>query len=638
MSQGKILIIDDNPQDAAAIETLLTENDFFVRVTDSKVSIADQIGEGRYDIIVIDLNLKHHDGFAAVREIKSLDANQEVIVVSAKKDVQTVVNLLKFGIRDLLLKPIKSEQFLSVTYEVIGRIKQKVTPETKPEATPAKERSPLLRALLDMLSILDSERLIQDMLDLLMRATGAQGALIWLAQSSGETTRLAFTAARGLVSAEEQWAFFPIEKDVFKHALAAEAPFTEKVNDREEAEESLFLPFVFQGELLGLARISEKQEGEDFTPSDFRSVKYIGDFAAVALSNTRRYTAIQKQTLRDHETHAYNLAYFNDYIRKETYKARRYDRPFSIVKLQFDNWPMLKKKYDENTVLKAREDVVEIILDLLREADLVAKKTESDFLILLPETDYFGSLMSIRRIRKAIASHRYVTDGMESSPLGVILTSATFPKDGKNFEALEEEIERRSELNRTSVYNKFDLEDTEFWSIVEKFIGRESGYDSEGSGTCLDQDLRNLDDQAGITRHGIFNKKIFDSVEAMINSEIRKNPNNRGILYLGAGTIEPDLPFLELGLPLHINSTKIFIVGEKKINAWKAPNITPIYLSDENIIKHRFILYLNEQYAYTLMAQRGENTPFFGFHSADQVLTENLISKLQDNYFMQKQL
>jgi hypothetical protein len=51
----------------------------------------------------------------------------------------------------------------------------------------------------------------------------------------------------------------------------------------------------------------------DFCAQDLAVARAVGDFAAIALRNARRFSTVERVGLCDRDTGAYNLAYFIDY-------------------------------------------------------------------------------------------------------------------------------------------------------------------------------------------------------------------------------------------------------------------------------------------------------------------------------------
>jgi hypothetical protein len=53
------------------------------------------------------------------------------------------------------------------------------------------------------------------------------------------------------------------------------------------------------------------------------------------------------------------------------------------------------------------------------------------------------------------------------------------------------------------------------------------------------------------------------------------------------------------------------------------------------IAEHELLLLLTEVAAYAFVGRRAQNGGVFGYHTADPVLVESLVARLQDQYYLQ---
>jgi DNA-binding NtrC family response regulator len=56
------------------------------------------------------------DGKALIKEIKNINKEQPIIVVSAYNESDRLVELIRVGISNFVMKPIEMNQFLSMLY------------------------------------------------------------------------------------------------------------------------------------------------------------------------------------------------------------------------------------------------------------------------------------------------------------------------------------------------------------------------------------------------------------------------------------------------------------------------------------------------------------------------------------------
>jgi len=59
-----------------------------------------------FDIVITELNLQKIDGLKFIKEIKNIKEDQAIIVISASKDAQVLIDLISIGVDRFILKPI----------------------------------------------------------------------------------------------------------------------------------------------------------------------------------------------------------------------------------------------------------------------------------------------------------------------------------------------------------------------------------------------------------------------------------------------------------------------------------------------------------------------------------------------------
>jgi diguanylate cyclase (GGDEF)-like protein/PAS domain S-box-containing protein len=123
-------------------------------------------------------------------------------------------------------------------------------------------------------------------------------------------------------------------------------------------------------------------------------------------------------TLRDLASHdsltgAANRRNFFERAAEEYARARRYDRPVSIVVLDIDRFKQINDRYGHargDEVLKTLTDGCKT---QLREVDLFARIGGEEFAVLLPDTDLGNARMVAERLREFAAAQKVVTEGAE---------------------------------------------------------------------------------------------------------------------------------------------------------------------------------------------------------------------------------
>jgi len=101
----KILIIEDEEELALDIISYLSSEQYRCEwVADYSAAIA-KVTSYQYDCVVLDLMLPGGDGLSILKELKKLNKEDGVIILSAKNSLDDKVKGLKLGADDYLAKP-----------------------------------------------------------------------------------------------------------------------------------------------------------------------------------------------------------------------------------------------------------------------------------------------------------------------------------------------------------------------------------------------------------------------------------------------------------------------------------------------------------------------------------------------------
>ncbi len=117
----KILLIEDENELAESIIGYLTGNKFVCEWANSLHSAMDKISGYEYDCILLDLMLPDGNGFEILKELKSQNKIEGVIIISAKETLETRIEGFNLGADDYLTKPFHLSELLVRIQALIRR-------------------------------------------------------------------------------------------------------------------------------------------------------------------------------------------------------------------------------------------------------------------------------------------------------------------------------------------------------------------------------------------------------------------------------------------------------------------------------------------------------------------------------------
>ncbi len=116
----KVLIVDDSLFMRRILKNILEKNGFAVvgEAEDAKSGIEQYILL-RPDIITLDMVLPGMDGLAALKEIKKIDNDAVVIMVTAMGHENYMWEAVEYGAKGYIVKPFDSEQVVKALNQTL---------------------------------------------------------------------------------------------------------------------------------------------------------------------------------------------------------------------------------------------------------------------------------------------------------------------------------------------------------------------------------------------------------------------------------------------------------------------------------------------------------------------------------------
>ena len=105
----KILIVDDEAFIRENLERILAEDGYRTFSTDSSEEAVRRVSEEEIDLVLLDLNLGARSGLDVLRELREVDPDVLVIIITGYGTVESAVEALKLGAYDYIKKPFKAD-------------------------------------------------------------------------------------------------------------------------------------------------------------------------------------------------------------------------------------------------------------------------------------------------------------------------------------------------------------------------------------------------------------------------------------------------------------------------------------------------------------------------------------------------
>jgi DNA-binding response OmpR family regulator len=114
-----VLVVDDDDGVRDALHVVLEDRYSVLDVADGRTALG-VLRARRVDLVLLDILMPDVDGLEILREIKALEPDLPVIMMTAVKTVRTTVAAMKLGAADYLTKPFQEEELLAAIRGAIG--------------------------------------------------------------------------------------------------------------------------------------------------------------------------------------------------------------------------------------------------------------------------------------------------------------------------------------------------------------------------------------------------------------------------------------------------------------------------------------------------------------------------------------
>jgi DNA-binding NtrC family response regulator len=118
---GAVLVIDDEEVMREILETLLAREGYDVRVAASGAEGLEMARAMPFDAAIVDIMMPGLDGFATLDELRRIDEDLAVVIITAYASVESAISAMKAGAFDYITKPFKNDQVLVVVRNALER-------------------------------------------------------------------------------------------------------------------------------------------------------------------------------------------------------------------------------------------------------------------------------------------------------------------------------------------------------------------------------------------------------------------------------------------------------------------------------------------------------------------------------------
>jgi len=117
---SKILIVDDAEFLRLRISKMLAVDGYEVIEAENGLKAIEAYKNGRPDLVLMDVTMPEMDGLTALKHIRAFDSKAKVIMLTALGQESLVLEAVKSGARDFVVKPFERERVMSAIQKILA--------------------------------------------------------------------------------------------------------------------------------------------------------------------------------------------------------------------------------------------------------------------------------------------------------------------------------------------------------------------------------------------------------------------------------------------------------------------------------------------------------------------------------------
>ena len=150
---------------------------------------------------------------------------------------------------------------------------------------------------------------------------------------------------------------------------------------------------------------------------------------------------LRVMSITDPLTGRYNRRFISDHVHRELKLSQRIGQPASLLMLDLDNFKEYNDSYGHIAGDEALRKLGDVLVDSVRETDVVARYGGEEFLIFLSHTGKSGAVKTAEKLCLAVEQTSFVLKGQDTR-ITVSIGVATAPEDGSTYEELVDNADK----------------------------------------------------------------------------------------------------------------------------------------------------------------------------------------------------
>ena len=464
-----ILVVEDHQEMLSMISKFLEQHNFKVIGAETGEIALKKYKINPPDLILMDIMLPGISGIETtkhIRENEQSDNYLPIIMLTARNQVEDVVEGLNSGADDYIIKPFKFEELIARinssirTKELYDRLRVQTLELKDANQTNYKLNQSLIgknkelrkkiydlhnifEISLELHAILDLNRLTNSTLLTLIGQFSCKSALFLFIVKKNEQ-RLSVLNSKGYYNSDIENIKIEKSDKLYKYCLENKNSILVKKlpNDLKKSNAVIALkqlnielisPIMVHDKEVALLCLGDRIKSKNYTEHELELLGTMNNIISIAVSNAYLYDEVIQLSYTDGMTELHNYRYFEMRLKEEVMRHTRTKQEVSLIILDVDFF----KNYNDTLGHPAGDQVLKklglILKETVRENDIVARYGGEEFAVILPGVAEEGAMILADRIRERVEKNKF--PNQEIQPKGNLTISvgvATLPNQAKD--------------------------------------------------------------------------------------------------------------------------------------------------------------------------------------------------------------
>lgn len=291
----KILVIDDEPGFRQVLSEELTQEGYDVVTANNGPDALEKIRRDKFHVAVCDINMPEMDGITTLDEIKKLNGDTEVIMMTGHGTVESAVAAMKRGAYDYVQKPFELSEILALIEKAM-------------EKSELRSLLAVYEACRAVFLSIRQEDLLPTLIDQSRKIMRADQVAFFLV---GEDGKMRLTSSHGMESPQDKNALLHRVETAFVQGMQRREPLllnghdlsNPGVGERSRNASYLAHPLAIQCDVLGVFVAGRTPASGPFSSSDFRSATIVSSIIAQSVHNAKLYQMMESKVLELEQAH-----------------------------------------------------------------------------------------------------------------------------------------------------------------------------------------------------------------------------------------------------------------------------------------------------------------------------------------------